>query len=1223
MLSPFWYIRMLTMRIRTLYLLLLSIILIGGGLLIRSQYSRKFYQHLVATISQNSEREFLAIGKEAERILADKAAAMSPAWDQVTHFFVHADSARIITWNRTDYLPDPPSVSFSDDIAFSRSSRGDFLMRRWPLDDGSFLYCIVNLTDRYPIVNNFLAAQWDPSLFPVKDIVIVNPSSTTGYPILVKGKVVFRIAPKKPEIHDSAFSFFLLMSGLGLLIAALWRIKNFLERSFNYDLALVSLFLALLLIRKGMIAISLPALYLPSDIFDPKKFASSSLNASLGDLLFNAIALLVIITYLFMNFEKFRIVQWSLQRTGFQRAIAGTICLLACFFALLFPFDFVESIYHNSTLALDLVRSFSFDKVEVIAVGSVLVACVSSFLFIHVLFSLANHLFEKKNLSFFVGLSVAALLFVGQFYVFGRNLWMTVLLGLLLFLILKISKLGKGAFRISFQLLIYLIFSLGIFSFQNAWAVGLFSRERQVQDQFRFAKDFLTERDVLGEYLLEQAKKRIEKDQFIQTRMSSPFLSKSVVRDKIRRVYLNNYFDRYEISITTQREEQLAEQSFEKMDSTDVHLRNFSPTGYTGITYAKASDGNTVKRYHVIIPVYHQRLVGEIHLDLSLKRVIPQNVYPELLVDNRFNQIYRHRNFSYAVFTKSELTSSFGSFNYERDFDVKRIASHDLYNSGITEGNYFHIGIEESDGSVAIVSAETYSWFYFITNFSFWFVIGLALLFAGQGVIGGYSFISGENVNYTTRIQLFIFLAFLLPVLAVSITTLTLIGRSNEEAIKKDYLERSGTISQRVAGLISSDSLTDDNEANLERWIKENAATSKIDISVYSPEGKLMATSQPALFENQLISPLLERQAWKKIVLEREIQAVTNEHIGKLNYSCAYSSVLSPAGKLEAIVGLPFFESATFLQRSQSLIVSNILIVFVVVFILFSLLSFWASSSLTFPIRFITKTLGQTTLTGQNKPLKWNSKDEIGTLVKEYNRMVENLEESKRALAQSEKENAWREMAKQVAHEIKNPLTPMKLTLQQMEQALKSGNMPLEKSQKSVDVLLKQVEILNEIAASFSTFANMPAPSPRRVDLNSILQVAVNLFAAETLGIVTYMPAQSNVAVMVDSTSFSRAVSNIIINAIQSGKEGQREVSVTVSALATKTLVTISISDNGAGMTPEVKDKIFQPQFTTKQSGSGLGLIMTRQIITQASGTISFESTLGEGTTFFIELPVA
>ncbi len=246
---------------------------------------------------------------------------------------------------------------------------------------------------------------------------------------------------------------------------------------------------------------------------------------------------------------------------------------------MLFPFDFIESIYHNSTLALDLVQSLSFDRAGIIAVIAVLIGCISSFLSIHILFSLANHLFEKRN-TFFIGLAVAAFIFVGQSFLLDRDLWVTLLLGIFFFTVLKITKLSGGAFRISFQLFIYLIFSLSLFSFQNALAVRIFYKERQVQEQFRFGKDFLTERDVLGEYLLDQARQRIEKDQFIQTRMGSLFLSKSAVADKIRRVYLNNYFDRYEIEITTQKQEELAEP--ENSDSVVFHPGRFSACRISG-----------------------------------------------------------------------------------------------------------------------------------------------------------------------------------------------------------------------------------------------------------------------------------------------------------------------------------------------------------------------------------------------------------------------------------------------------------------------------------------------------------------------------------------------------------------------------------------------------------------------------------------------------------------
>ncbi len=1206
-------------------LLYLSMLLIGAGLLARLYYSSNFDADLSRSIQRNVEREFSSIDKEAHQLLSEHLAPSAPMWDEARHFFIHVDQGRIAAWNRTYFVPDLTIANSDDSIYFVSSSRGDFLLKRWTVTKGSSLICILKLTDRFPIINNFLSSQWEPSIFPVRDVVIMTPEFESGIGISLSGRTLFKISIQKSDTREGTLSFLLLLFGILFLLLALWTLAREAESKFSCDMALAILFFGLLAIRIGMIAGGIPALYWPADIFDPKRFASSSLNASLGDLLFNAMSLAVPMTYLFLKHKKFRFVGWALQCSGPLRFGIGVLCLLACYYALLFPFDFIEAIYHNSTLSLDSIQSLSYDSIHVVAVISVLLGCVASFMFFHVFFSLATSLFGNRQIGFFTGILLASMVFIIQFYLSDRNLWTNLLLAMFFCSVVRITEVHKDVSHMSFRLFIYLIFSLGVYSLQNAWAVRTFFTERQVKDQFRFAKDFLTERDVLGEYLLDQARQHIQNDQFIQTRMSSLFLQKTVVVDKIRRVFLNNYFDRYEISIRTRAVSQTLPDSLDSqpMGPGQVGLNDFLPTGYAGISYKNASEGTAIKRYHMVVPIQYQRPVGWVELDLALKRVIPENVYPELLVDNRFNQIYRNRDFSYAVYTKGKLVNSFGPFNYERDFRSAWLEDPGLFTSGIPENGYHHIAVEDAEGSVAVVSASTYDWFYFITNFSFWFILGLVLLFGGQGIMGILSYVRGVPENYTARIQLFVFLAFLLPVLAVSITILTLIGRSNEEGIKKDFIEKATVISRRIGGLISSDSVKTGNDTTLETWIEENATSSKTDISVYSPEGKLIATSQPALFDDKLVSRLMDREGWKRIALQQESQTVTNEELGKLQYSCAYAAVLSPeTGQLMAIVGLPFFESATFLQKSQSLIFSNILIVFVVVFIFFSVLSFWASNSLTYPIRFITRTLGQTTLNGQNKPLEWKSSDEIGTLVKEYNRMVENLEESKKALAQSEKESAWREMAKQVAHEIKNPLTPMKLILQQMEMALNSGSMSAEKSQKSVGVLLKQVNILNEIAASFSNFARMPPSSPRIVDLNTLIQETIHLFGAETSGNIRFARTGTTLRVSVDPTSFSRAISNLVINALQAKQDGQQVVEIDITTSFKDGVAVTIIRDNGKGMSPEVQEKVFQPHFTTKESGSGLGLAMTKQIILQAQGKIWFESAIGLGTTFYVEVPM-
>ncbi len=1210
------------MNLRSGWFFLLALVFFVAGLAIRSRYSANFNENLAGDVSSALARALDGMDEEADQFLKPGLSDSSEFWNSAKNFFLHIEGNRVLAWSRNEYFPDIQSLHEAGDISCVFSARGEFIVKNWSLPNGTSLVGILRLTDRYPIINSFLSPQWNSSLIRVSNARILPSSEVQGYPVIVKGKTLFKLFPETQDQHESFISF--LLMGLAFVLSgiAIVKVKIFIEERYGFDLSFAFLFVSLILMRISMIAVSFPSSFFPVDVFDARTFASSSLNGSIGELFLNAVTLLLLVIYLFQNFKKFKTTEWIFQLTGARRHVVGVLSLLLCFLALLFPYDFIEAIYHNSALSLDIAQSVAFSGVRIVAVASVLTACFTSFLFINVFFFLANHLFGKQNIFFLIALVVASLLFAAEFYLTGRILWTTLALGLFYFTVLKLSALS-GMFRVSFQLFIYLIFSLTVFSIQNSVAVRHFQNERQVRDQIRFGKDFLTERDVLGEYLLEQASKRIAADQFIQTRMASPFLSKSVIADKIRRAHLNNYFDRYEISILTKTEEQKLEDEFDGRDSLNVlPLNTFVPTGYAGISYAKTSDGNTVKRYRVQIPIYFQRPVGFVELDLSLKRIVPENVYPELLVDNRFSQIYRNRDFSYAVFSKGKVISASGPFNYQRDFGTNTLTNPDLFSDGLTISGYYHVATEDTDGTIAVVSASTYAPFYFITNVSFWFVLGLAVLIIGQTIIGVNLWLHGEQINYSSRIQLFIFLAFLLPVLAVSITTLTLIGRASEEKITDDYVERSGFVGRRMADLLATDSVAINSQI-LEGWIEENAASSKIDITVYSPDGSLLATSQPALFEDQLVSPLIDRDAWKKIVVDHDATAVTNEQIGKLQYSCAYSEVRSPAtGELFAIVGLPFFESAISLERSQSAIFANILIVFVVVFLLFSVLAFGASRSLTSPIRFIAKMLGQTTLTGQNKPMEWKSSDEIGALIGEYNRMLENLQASRRALAQTEKELAWREMAKQVAHEIKNPLTPMKLTLQQMEQALNAGDLPVAKSRKSVDVLLKQVDILNQIATSFSSFASMPAQILQRCNLGDLLQSVVNFFGATENANISLTLSENPVYALVDPESFNRAVSNIIINAVQARKENVK-LEVNVVVMTEGFSVRILISDNGSGIPASVQEKIFQPHFTTKQSGSGLGLAMTRQIILQAGGKIRFESVAGVGATFIIELPAA
>ncbi len=239
-------------------------------------------------------------------------------------------------------------------------------------------------------------------------------------------------------------------------------------------------------------------------------------------------------------------------------------------------------------------------------------------------------------------------------------------------------------------------------------------------------------------------------------------------------------------------------------------------------------------------------------------------------------------------------------------------------------------------------------------------------------------------------------------------------------------------------------------------------------------------------------------------------------------------------------------------------------------------------------------------------------------MVKEYNQMLYKLSESKAELEQTQRERAWREMAQQVDHEIKNPLTPMKLTLQQLERSLNNDADSKEKTLKALDSLLTQVEILNDIASSFSTFARMPEPDIKRIELIGLLKRAIDLH--HHTGDIQFRYKGKEMFVMGDDQLLGRIFSNIILNAFQAARPGVAML-VEISVEAENDFCRITFRDNGKGIDEKVAERVFIPHFSTKRSGSGLGLAIAKQGIEHMRGKIWFESEAGEGTTFYIELP--
>lgn len=349
---------------------------------------------------------------------------------------------------------------------------------------------------------------------------------------------------------------------------------------------------------------------------------------------------------------------------------------------------------------------------------------------------------------------------------------------------------------------------------------------------------------------------------------------------------------------------------------------------------------------------------------------------------------------------------------------------------------------------------------------------------------------------------------------------------------------------------------------------------------------------------------------------------IHDERIGRLEYLSVYIPFKNKNGELLAYLNLPYFAKQSELEKEISGFLVALINIYVLLFALSIVLAILISNYVTKPLKLIQDKLSKIKLGKTNELIEWQEKDEIGNLVSEYNRMIVELSNSAELLAKSERESAWREMAKQVAHEIKNPLTPMKLSVQHLQRTWNDRAPDMdEKIDRITKTIIEQIDTLSTIATEFSNFAKMPKANLEKIDLTQIIHTSIHLFNEnETIEIVFNTPSIDAAFVLADKEQLLRVFNNLFKNAIQSIPENRNgKIDVVLKKHNEKYL--ISISDNGSGINATIIDKIFTPNFTTKTGGMGLGLAMVKSMVESSGGKIWFKTEMDKGTTFYVELP--
>ena len=471
-----------------------------------------------------------------------------------------------------------------------------------------------------------------------------------------------------------------------------------------------------------------------------------------------------------------------------------------------------------------------------------------------------------------------------------------------------------------------------------------------------------------------------------------------------------------------------------------------------------------------------------------------------------------------------------------------------------------------------------------------------------------------------------IFLSMILLVLLTSILILVVTVYQYDEQTK-DYniqrFERKEVIAKKTIELELTNKTTHPvNTGNLSKIfqdrIYEISSINKLNITIYSLEGNLLKTSFGTAFEKIDTTPLTDYIV-SELAQNSNHRILKNKEIDGTSYQTSYSYINGPKFKRIGILELQFTQDNSEIEAELKEFIYRLSLVYLLMFLLAISFAYFLSSYITRSIKTISDKMQHTRLNERNEKIILNkASSEIEILVDAYNNMIDQLEESAARLAKSEREQAWREMAKQVAHEIKNPLTPMRLSVQSFERKFNPEDENIkEKLKEYSQTLIQQIDVMSSIASAFSDFAKMPTQKKEKIEIISIVKLALDIFNEKS---VKYQTKEKELYAFLDKTQLIRIVTNLVKNALQA-TENEENPFINVEIISKGSKIKIVVSDNGKGISEEVKDLIFEPKFTTKTSGMGLGLPMIKNIIEAYDGAISFTSNKGAGTVFTVILP--
>lgn len=1074
---------------------------------------------------------------------------------------------------------------------------------------------LVKVRYSYPYQNKFLNNKFHESLSFLKTYSLSPTSLNGSFPVSLFGpNPIFYLSyiPKDFEFELENFNSILTHVGFLFLIVSLYIL---LWLSLRYKRKAATIPILLLLI----IGLRLSLLYwniIPQgnlNLFSYEIFAYSWYNPSLGDLLINTLLIFALLCFTQRAIAK-------VTPLGKARAIVwGGILALVSFSLFFYTSHLTTVLVHNSTITLEAYRIFNL---SFYALAEYLIISLWFTAGVLAMFSSAKFLkpFGLK-FAFIILVPSFALAVVIQLTYAIPTVFSLLFAMAIPFIILK--ALIKSTKLNATQFLILIL----LFSIFTVFSISDNSDKKDKEIRKVLAINLANERDPVAEVIFPQVYRKMHTDEEIIRLLGDILAHESDLYSYLDENYLNSYLKKFDFQITVC----LSTSDIRLGSSGEVYrcfdffedMLNEYGTRIPGTSFYYLDNQNGRISYLGMIEFVlpdGQEICIYLELDSKLSREILG--YPELLLDGNTPNRSILSNYSSAKYFKGNLIARTGEFNYplSNEFEADTVSNYTF----VDFDDYNHL-IYTNDSEIELYLSRPKEKLFNITAsfawvFLFFFMVGILWLMLG-GVPVGFNFGVPSLKN---RIKFSMVQLIVLSLIMVGLVTIVYSVKSFE---KKNYDSLNEKLQSAKVdiedNLVTEDIINPEYANYLTHYLIKLSNVLRSDINIYGIGGELIATSRPEIIDRQLIGTTMHPLPLHDLSKRHIPKLINTESIGQMEFLSAYAPLFNTQNQKIAYLNLPYFtRQGEFMQEIFSVIVA--LVNIYTLLILFTIfVAVVISNQITKPIELLREKLSTIDFDKHNETLNYVRNDELGQLVTEYNRMVAELAESANKLAQSQRQSAWREMAKQIAHEIKNPLTPIKLNLQYLIRAKKT-NQPGwdELFEKFADTLIEQIGTLSNIATEFSNFAKMPIGQYNHIAINCIIRDASNLFSKyPNIEVESDIP-EDDIMVYADKEQLSRVFVNIIKNAIQAiGRKPNGHIKV--SLFHSGESVKVVIEDNGSGISDDASKKIFTPNFTTKSGGMGLGLAISKEIVKLIGGEIWFETTLALGTKFYVQLPVS